>query len=93
MHSIFTDLNTDKWKLVRKAVSPAFSSANIRYCSCLAAKLIASRFAMNADATTAARIAKVWPPKKMVWMCAFQRCPIRLSHMCLLRICLQLGTG
>ena len=30
VHSIFTDLNTDTWKLVRKAVSSAFSSASTR---------------------------------------------------------------
>lgn len=31
VHSIFTDINTDKWKLVRKAVLPAFSSNSIKY--------------------------------------------------------------
>ena len=30
-YSIFTGLSTDTWRLVRKAVSPCFSSQNIRY--------------------------------------------------------------
>ncbi len=30
-HSIFTGSNTDLWRAVRKAVSPCFSSANVRY--------------------------------------------------------------
>ena len=34
-YSIFTGLSTDTWRLVRKAVSPCFSSQNIRY-SCSA---------------------------------------------------------
>jgi cytochrome P450 len=32
-HSIFTGQNTERWRSTRKAVSPCFSSANVRHAS------------------------------------------------------------